>query len=88
MRRYGGAGAVWDIIRSGPDSEGFRDFCQEHAAEFVHHGETVVAADVGDAVFDQCFFLGTKHRKALEAEKNVSALSGSGCGAVSWRGKL
>lgn len=71
--RYGKAGAVWDIWRVGEDSEALRDYCKGHAGEFEHRLLPVDESDIGDSVFDQKFYLGTRHRKAMALEYQVRA---------------
>jgi hypothetical protein len=53
VRRYGNAGAVWDIW-SVPDAPLLRGYLEDHAEEFMHRGEQVKREEVGALVFFGC----------------------------------
>lgn len=63
---------MWHIFRTGKDTAGLRKHCVLHASEFTNNGVKLVAADIGDAVFDQDFYLGKEQRKKLLDEQQAS----------------
>lgn len=66
---------MWDVFRVGEDAQKLRDYGFRHAAEFIDSSQPVSSDDLGDTVFDQRFYLGSKHREKLSLEEGVSALS-------------
>ncbi|PRW58740.1 DNA polymerase eta isoform B [Chlorella sorokiniana] len=71
---YGGAGAVWDLVRR-EDRPALRHFFTDALAgkvqgcpPFVHKGRVLTPADVHDVMHDQCFMLTAKHRELLQRE--------------------
>lgn len=50
--RYGGAGAVWDIVRR-EDVAALRAWLSANAHRFKHQGVPLPDADVGDVILDQ-----------------------------------
>lgn len=71
VRRYGGAGAVWDIWARGADTDKLSGWLAGHAAEFIHQGKPVsVQFSAGDVtshapVMSQKFMLTEPHREQL-----------------------
>ncbi|EFN51679.1 hypothetical protein CHLNCDRAFT_139911 [Chlorella variabilis] len=70
---YGGAGAVWDLVRR-CDRPCLRRFFQDAlegripgCPPFVHKGQPLQAGAVLDVMHDQCFMLTRRHRELLAA---------------------
>jgi [histone H3]-dimethyl-L-lysine9 demethylase len=74
---YGGAGAVWDLVRR-EDMPTLRRFLTEMVAglvpecpPFYHKGVLVTPETVIDVIHDQCFMLTEAHRDALRSRFGV-----------------
>ncbi|KAF8057712.1 JMJ25 [Scenedesmus sp. PABB004] len=74
-RRYGGAGAVWDICPRGAPAAALDAWLRPRGGEFVHQGEPVagsVAMAGVSPTLSQAFMLGASHLAALAADAGVA----------------